>query len=119
MARSCGFVFVWSCWSVGRCPLFLFKAVCKASGWSRDGFGKQARVVSPNDLAVHVVFLYGPEKRRGSLALRVGSQSTFLSWLLSVACATEKSLLAKNFPLNLQVSEIRRTFAPAFRKKGV
>ena len=32
---------------------------------------------------------------------------------------TEKSCLAKNSPLNLQVSEIRRTFAPAFRKKGV
>lgn len=62
VARSCGFVFVWSCCSVGRCPLFLFKAVSKASGWFRDGFGKQARVVSPNNLAVHVVFLYGPEK---------------------------------------------------------
>ena len=32
---------------------------------------------------------------------------------------TEKSWLAKNSLLNLQVSEIRRTFAPAFRMKGV
>lgn len=73
----------------------------------RDAFG----IASCGSLGFCPAAVVLASVRRFSVCLPVKG-----SWAVWI---TEKSWLAKNSPLNLQVSEIRRTFAPAFRKKGV